>query len=447
MIVLGALVRFAALPLGGTHDTVPWRIWSYNAAVEGVGRLYGVGGTPPEWRTLTYLNAEGQATYPPLALHELGLAGRAYRWFMGGSFPNTRPLIVAIKSPALVADVGTALLVYFVVRRLSNEDTARFSTLAYWLNPGIVLDGAALGYLDPQFMLPIMGSLIAGVSGRPVLAGGLAAAAVLTKPQPIILGPAVALALWHSANGWSARVRRFGIALLTGCLVALVITAPVIMAGGMPNLIQAMGRLEAHDMLSGNACNLWWLVGWLVRAFYSIEDFGRWGAFVHETRILAISRFIEVGGPNPRVIATTMVAAVSLWAVWTSRHAKDLWLLAGLGGFLMHTYVVLAVQVHENHLFGAVPLLVIAAAGRRRFRWVLVVISALFALNLNLFYGVSEDVGWAIPRSITLIDLSVVVALLNCVALLWHGHVLVVEARCEPVPFETRIGVTQSSIC
>src|SRR5262249_2615176 len=82
-----------------------------------------------------------------------------------------------------------------------------------------------------------------------------------------------------------------------------------------------------------------------------------------------------------------------------------------------------AVQVHENHLFAAVPLLVIAAAGRRRLVPVLAVVTAIVALNLNLFYGISEDVGYAVPRSVTIVDFTVVLAAINCAALVWHGMV------------------------
>lgn len=185
-----------------------------------------------------------------------------------------------------------------------------------------------------------------------------------------------------------------------------------------------MARLGAHDMLSGNACNLWWIVGYVVRAIYSIEDYGVWGAFSHQTEILQISRFMEVGGPNPRPIGAVLFLAVMAWAVWTTRRTRDLWLLAGLGAFLVHAYAVLSAQVHENHLFAAVPLLVLAAAGRRAFMPLLVAISAIFLLNLNIFYGISEDVGYAIPRGLTIIDLSVVLSVVNCAALVWHGTVL-----------------------
>ena len=421
----GAVLRVAALPLPGTRDTIPWKIWSYNAANEGVSRLYGVGGSPePEWRTLTYAGAEGVATYPPLALHELGIAGRAYRRLMHGEFPNTTPLMVAVKMPAAIADVLLALLIYIVVSRRLGETAARWATIAYWLNPGVILDGEALGYLDPQFMLPIAASLVAASSGWGFVAGALGAAAILTKPQAAIAVPVVALALWHAVplarDRWRAVVRAVaGGAVVTGALVV-----PVFAAGGGPNMTLALGRLAAHDMLSGNACNLWWIVGYVVRALYSIQDYGTWGAFTHQTQILAISRFIEVGYPNPRPIGAVLAVAAIAWALWTARRGKDLWLMAALAGFAIHAYATLAAQVHENHLYAAVPFLTLAAAGRRRFTPVLIAVSAIFTLNLNLFYGISEDVGYRIPRGLTIVDMTVVLALVNCVALAWHATVL-----------------------
>lgn len=57
----------------------------------------------------------------------------------------------------------------------------------------------------------------------------------------------------------------------------------------------------------------------------------------------------------------------------------------------MHAYATLSAQVHENHLFGVVPLLVLAAAGRRAFWPICVTVSAVVALNLNLFYGFGES--------------------------------------------------------
>jgi hypothetical protein len=430
-LLVGVIVRAAALPLPGTHDTIPWKIWSYNASREGVSRLYGIGGSPPERRVLSYLGAEATADYPPLALLELGVAGRVYRLIMHGQFPNTTPLYVAVKMPAVLADAGFAVLLYVAVRRRVGEAAARWATIAYWLNPGVVLDGAMLGYLDPQFVLPIGASLVAASAGWSATAGALGAAALLTKPQAAILGPAVVLAVW---NGGGKGARGLAAAAAMALFVAALVVGPIVAAGGGPNLLQALGRFGTQDTVSGNACNLWWIIGYALRVQYTIQDYGVWGALTNQTRILQISRFMEVGYPNPRPIGAVLVLAAMAWAAWTARQSRDLWLTAALGAFLIHAYATLSAQVHENHLFAAVPLLAMASAGRPRLRPVLIVVSAILALNLNMFYGISEDVGYAIPRSWTLIDLSVVLSVLNCAALAWHGAVFRREAGVTAGP-------------
>jgi len=420
-LVAGTIVRLAALPLPGTHDTVVWRIWSYNAASEGVSRLYGVGGSPPEHRVISYLNAETTVDYPPLALYELGWAGRAYRWLNHGRFPNTTPLFIVIKAPAAIADAAMAGLLFVVVRRRAGDAAARWATIAYWLNPAVLLDGVVLGYLDPQCALPTVASVIAAVEGWFGLAGALGAAAVLTKPQAIVALPALVLVVQTKAR---ALLRLAAGALVTAALIV----APVVAAGGGPNMMQALGRLTSHDMLSGNAGNLWWVVGYLVRVQYTVSDYGVWGALVRPTQILQISRFVDIGYPNPRPIGVVLVAIAVVWALWTARRARDLWLVAAVGAFTTHAYATLSAQVHENHLYAAPPLLALAAAGRPAFRPVFLAVSAIFALNLNLFYGFGEDVGYALPRGITIVDATVVLAILNCAALVWHARVLRREA-------------------
>lgn len=429
-LVLGAALRAAAIGLPGTHDTAVWKIWSYVAAHEGVARMYGVGGAPLEHRLVSFHGAETTVDYPPLALYELGLAGRAYRAAMGGRFPDAPPLFVAVKLPAVLADAGLLLLLFLVVRRALDERSARLAAIAYWLNPAILLDAPALGYLDPLFVLPFVAALACAVAEMPALAGALAACALLTKPQAAVLMPAIALVLLNRP-GWP---RRALVATASGAAAALVIIAPILAAGGFPNMLNALSRLGHHDMLSGNACNLWWIVGYLVRAKYSIADMGAWAAFTTPTKILQISRFVEVGYPNPRPIGIVLAGGVMLWGLWQARNVRDLWLASGLAAFLVHAYAVLSAQVHENHLFAAVPLLVLAAAGRRRFVPMAIAVSAIFALNLNLFYGISEDLGYAIPRTLTVIDLTVLVAAANGAALAWHAAVLRTECSTAAAP-------------
>jgi hypothetical protein len=412
----GLLLRLSALPLPGTGDTTVWKIWMFNAARERVGTLYGVGGSPPERRVLHFAGAEAPVDYPPLALYELGAVGSLYRAWSQRRFPNTDTLNVFVKLAPLAADVGFAALLFVCVR-------SRGAVVAYWLNPAVIINGSVLGYLDSLYVLPAAGAIVAATSGFPMVAGALIAAAVLTKAQAVFVLPAVALPLVigrtsevHLGRIWGASdVLRM---ILGGAMVGVAVTLPVAAAGGLPNMIQALSRLATHDMVSANACNLWWIVGYLVRAKASIPDLGAWTAFTMPARILGISRMIELGYPNPRIVGLALTAGASAWALWTARRARDLSLLAALAAFLVHAYSTLAAQVHENHLFAAVPLLVLASAGVPDLRGMAVGVSAVVALNLNLFYGFGNGVGYAMPRGLTIVDATVVLAVMNC-ALLW----------------------------
>ncbi len=434
LLIAGLLIRAAALPGPGTGDLTIWKVWSYSAARHGVGEMYGVGGTPPERRVLEYAGATATVDYPPLALLELGVAGQAYWIWSHRHFPNATPLNAFVKLPGVAAEIGLTLLLFALVRARLGLSAARLAAAAYWLNPAALFDASILGYLDTQYILPAIAALAAAAAGWPAAAGALIAAAILTKAQGLFIAPAVALAIW-TTGAPEQRPARLLTAVAGGLALTIAIVAPVVAAGGWPNMLQALGRLATHDMLSANAMNLWWVIGYLLRVRYSMHDMGLWAAITAPAKILGIQRVIEIGYPDPRSIGIALTAAAIAWALWTAsrtshpapRTSPDIWLLAGLAGFCVHAYATLSAQVHENHLFAAVPLLVLAGAGRRAFRPIAVGVSVVAALNLNLFYGFGDGIGYALPRAITIIDLTVVGALLNCFLLSWHAVALTRE--------------------
>ncbi|MCU1384322.1 MAG: hypothetical protein JWL71_3019 [Acidobacteria bacterium] len=470
IVLAGILIRAIALPGPGTGDLTIWKVWSYNAR-HGVGDMYGVGGTPPERRELTYAGAAATVDYPPLALVELGAAGHAYWFWSHRHFPNATPLNAFVKLPALIAEIGLVLLLFAIVRAQLGSGAARLTASLYWLNPAALFDASILGYLDAQYLFPAVAALAAAAAGWPAVAGALIAAAILTKAQGIFIAPAVALAIWTTGAPEKRRERML-VAAAAGLLATGVVIAPVAAAGGWPNMLQALGRLATHDMLSANAANLWWVIGYLLRAWYSMHDMGVWAALIAPARILGIQRVIDIGYPDPRTIGIALTIGATGWALWTAATCRtsylasrtshlapcpphlapptphlaprtphlaspshpDLWLLAGLAGFLVHAYATLSAQVHENHLFAAVPLLVLASAGRGAFRPIAIGVSAVVVLNLNLFYGFGDGVGYALPRAITIVDATVLVALVNCFLLLWHARVLWSQCSTAAAP-------------
>jgi hypothetical protein len=437
LVLAGLLIRAAALPGPGTGDLTIWKVWSYHAR-HGVGGMYGVGGTPPERRVLAYAGATATVDYPPLALYELGVAGRAYWLWSQRHFPNATPLNAFVKLPAAAAELGLLVLLYFVARARLGISAARAAAAAFWLNPAALLDTSVLGYLDTQYVLPAVAAVVAAASGWPALAGALIAASICTKAQGLFIAPAVALAIW-TAGAPGLRIRRLLAATGSGLAVAIAAVAPVAIAGGWRNMLQALGRLAQHDMVSANATNLWWVIGYLLRVRYSMHDMGLWAAVTAPAKILGIQRVIEIGYPDPRTIGIVLTIAAIVWALWTVSQSAtlDLWLLAGLAAFLVHAYATLSAQVHENHLFAAVPFLVLASAGRRAFLPIGVGVSVVVALNLNLFYGFGEGVGYALSRAMTILDATILVALFNCFLLSWHAAVL--NQQCSTAAAHRRL--------
>lgn len=423
-ILLGTLIRIAVLPLSGGYDVIEG--WSYVAAVHGVPRLYAWAAAPGDHRLRQIEGFNARGDYPPLALYELGLVGRIYRWASGATFPVTAALTAAVKAPGLLAEAALGLLLFVVVRRGVGMSEARQATLAFWLNPAMVLATGVFNSMDALFVLPAMGALVAGFAGRPALAGGLIAAAVLTKPQAIVVAPAVALAVWNAAP--SDGLARLRSAVAGGALTSAAIVAPIAAAGGVGNMMLAVGNLVlGKDMLS-NAFNLWWIVGHVGTVLQQpAADLA--SGVTTPAELVPISAFTNfdplLARGIVRLLGSSMALGVIGWGLWTARRARDLHLVAAAGAFFVHAYVVLASQVHDNHLFAAIPLLALAAAGRPEFLRVFVALSGVLALNLNLLYGLGEeDLRYALPRMVTVIDATLIVSAANCVALVWHAAVL-----------------------
>jgi len=409
-LIAGALLRAAVLTSPGSPDVGTWKSWSFTAATDPFG-LYGTGGNPPERRVLRWGDVTGTTEYLPLGLYELGVVGNFYR-AIDPPYRDSVWLTCLIKLPGLVAELALVVVLLTAGGRVLGQDASRWMALAIWLNPAVIINGAALGYLDAQMAVPAVLSLIAVMAGRPGLAGVLAAAAVLTKPQALFVGPALLLALLRQRHMPAARaiVQSVAGALAT----AIVVVGPIVWHGAAANMAQAVGRAASHDMLSGFGLNAWWLVTWIVRSVYAAPALGWFEAFTAPVRILQVSRFVEVGFFNPRPIAAFLVIALTIWGCWRNRHAAAPATWAFIGGWTVLTYFIWNVPVHENHLYLAVPLLALAAALDARHRLAFWLVSAFCALNMYVVYALGN--GWPviIRREWTGIDLSVIVALAAC---------------------------------
>lgn len=423
-LALGLLLRLATFPLPGHDDVITWKIWSY-AATQDLTGMYGVGGTPPERGIVRWGERWSTVDYPPFFLYEYAGVGHLFHALFP-SYPDGLALLIAIKLPVFLANALLTWLLWSTVRRASGDErAAHWAALAYWLNPATMFGAEMLGYVDPLLTLPAIAGLTLAWSGRRSWAGVLVGIAVCTKPQAVLVGPAFALLLWQTAG--LAGLVQSG---LTFVATVAAIILPFVLRGAMGNMLLAFGSFyERRDTMSAFAANVGWLINWGLRSWFGVPELG-WRAFLQVVpRPLAISRFEELGYPNPRPICTSVIAAVVAWAAWVVRQSRELWAFAALGAFTVHAFFVLNVGMHESHQLFEIPLLVLAAALRPGLRRLAIVMSLITTLNINFYYGISLGWGWAIPRQLTIVDISVVLAFANVLALAWFAALLANGAR------------------
>ena len=428
LLVLGAIVRIVVMPLPGTPDVSALKVWSYGA-VQDFSGVYGVGGTPLERRDIHWHDDSGTVTYPPMSIAELATVGHFYQ-AIRPDYPDSVLLTVLIKLTGLLSEIVFVAFLLTWGRRAMGAAAAEWSAIAFWLSPGIWFTGSALGYTDAQAAVPIMLALIAALSNWPVVAGALAAVAVLTKPQAVFLVPVLAVLIVRRASAfdWRGLCR----AAFGGALTTLVIFTPFIVRRSMPNVMQAMARLFQHDMLSAQAANLGWIGTWLLRAGYAVPDIGWYRALRIKIGILGISRVSALGYPNARVVGTLMTLTALGWAMWRTSRGVSRAGATALAAWSLYAYFMFGAQVHENHLYIALPILVLAAGELKTLRPAFWVLSAIVTLNIYLFEGLGTGHPPLIDRRWTVIDMSVLLSVINVCVFIWFTRRVVAASRVPP---------------
>ena len=176
--------------------------------------------------------------------------------------------------------------------------------------------------------------------------------------------------------------------------------------------------------------NFWWIAGHFLWTGYAWQrGLSAWSVFTDPVKRIPFVRAAAHGLPYLRVAGTVMAAAGIAWGLWIGRRARDLSGIAAVGAFSVHAYAVLGAQVHENHLFAAMPLLVVAAAQRRRFVPILTGVSAFLALSMIFYLFSYEEGPIVLSRMWTFLDTTLLLAAFNCLLFVWHAKVLREELR------------------
>ena len=288
ILLVALLVRLPPalwLPLGATFDIDSYRLVT-DALLSGQE---------------VYVAAVGRHPYLPFQMYVMGAMAAL-------ATATGLPYVVAIKLPAVLADVALTGLIYRMVTEggaggRQGRDWAAYLALLYALNPVSLLVSSYHGQFEAITLLLLAASLWLFERRRAGASGAALGLAILNKTWPVAFLPVVLIRL----SSWRAR---FGYAALAVGIPALAIVAYLLAYNADP--APMLGRALTHR---GNP--------------------GYWGPSAVLVPAAAARPGLQpLAGALVALRNWLLLAAVlfSLW--WTQRQsARDAWLTLLLGVF------------------------------------------------------------------------------------------------------------------
>lgn len=411
LLGLAVVVRLPFLPrLGQAYDLDSYRIWMGAIQDHGLDEVFTR--TDTDYVGYHYL---------------LWVLGVAYGDHASTVTIRDKELRLWLKVPGLAGDLVAGLLVGGVARslarhrprdlnprlrqigarlRVSGASVLGLGAAALLLfHPTVLYAGSYWGQQDLLVGCFMLAAVWLGWHRRPVAAAAVLGLGVIVKPQPLVIGPLLALLIWKR-SGLVGLLR----AGLSGVAVLALGHLYFVLAGNGERVLEIyLIQLQQTEHLSFSAYNLWWPAERL------------WGARPNTPLPVLGAVGITYG-----LIAMLLTVAALLW---TGRHlltradtATDaLW---SVGAFLA-AYYLCAGGVHERYIVPAFAFLVPVVVNAPRPRLPVMILTATTALNLLI--ALPMDRRW---HSGDPVWLTIVLALITTVAV--FRLVLTPPAEREP---------------
>jgi len=181
VIVVGLFARIWIVEESlGSNDIVTWKRCVKEINRHGLGAVY---------------DDDEVFNHPPLMAHVV-------RWLYVAATSSGVRFEVVFKAPMLLADLGTAALIYWSWRRRSAQYAAVAAAL-FWWSPASILVSAYHGNTDSLCVALALAALLAADNQRPLLAGLALAASINVKLIPVLLIPV----LYSCTGRWRSAAR------------------------------------------------------------------------------------------------------------------------------------------------------------------------------------------------------------------------------------------------
>lgn len=297
--------------------------------------------------------------YFPPYLYILGLIGSIYQKFFSPIFElNTYSLYFLLKSPAIIFDLLTGLLIFWLLRKqMKLKFWLAFLILTFYLfNPGIIYNSAYWGQIDSIHTFFILLALFFTTKNKFSWAWIFLTIAFLFKLQSIIFFPLLFFLNWQKEK-FTHLLKNIGLALLT----ALIICLPFVLAGKFFQVAKIPFSLsKEYPFLSVNAFNFWWLYV----PFVSLDS----------AKFLGLIPYFLVG--------FALFFFAYFFAIKNLLKNPSTEMIYLTAAFLIFAFFMLPTRMHERYLYSLFPLMVLTLNKDKNLWLIYLFLSASHLVNL-----------------------------------------------------------------
>ncbi len=307
-----------------------------------------------------FYTADYFTDYPPGYMYVLYVVGGIGNLFSFTFESNAYTLL--IKLPAMICDVLTAVFVLKIAEKWLKPNIALILSLAYVLNPAIIVNSTVWGQVDSVYSLVLLASIYMLTEKRYFMAFMLFAVDVLIKPQSLIFTPVFLYGAYAMVkeSGFSAKAFSRLFAYGSACIATLfVLMLPFTKNFDfMPIFKQYYSTLASYPYASLNAYNFYALIGanWAeLTGKFLFFSYSTWGVIF--------------------IVAATLL---SFYLIFTRITKANFFFVAALLNALTFMF---SVKMHERYLYPTILLLFAAYIYKRDKR----LIPLIFGYSLTLF--------------------------------------------------------------
>jgi dolichyl-phosphate-mannose--protein O-mannosyl transferase/Gpi18-like mannosyltransferase len=349
--------------------------------------------------------------YPPGYLYLLWAAGVVAN-AIGATGSGLRMII---GTPPLLADFALSFLIFATMLRFYGRSTAWWAMLFCALNPALLFDTVVWVQTDSAFTLTMLLSVVLFMDEQIAVGCGLAALAVVIKPQAISLLPL--LFAWTLMRAKWRIWARAGLAFITVIVVASVPFQLNHPWSWLPDLY--LSTAAYYHETSVNAFNFMALLGGL-----------------------RVSDAATIFGANYFWIGISLLVALYGWVLWLASR-KLVWRNLLYASFIVvFGFFIFAPRMHERYLYPAVVFAIPLAFDAPAMLGVFLILTFTCLINLAsvlhiLNAGTFLDSRDPVAMAISVVNLITLFVAAGC----WYSRSRTIENQASTVSLEKLFAV------